>query len=72
MEKPEELLIAKYIHQDDELRKSVEEHRNFEAALEHFNKRLYLTPAEEMEKKKLQKLKLLSKDKIYQILTKYR
>jgi hypothetical protein len=72
MEKPEELLIAKYIHQDDELRKSVEEHRNFEATLEDFNKRLYLTPAEEMEKKKLQKLKLLSKDKIFQILTKYR
>jgi hypothetical protein len=72
MEKPEELLIAKYIHHDDELRKSVEEHRNFESALENFNKRLYLTPQEEMEKKKLQKLKLLSKDKIFQILTKYR
>jgi hypothetical protein len=72
MEKPEELLIAKHIHQDDELRKSVEEHRNFETALENFNKRLYLTPQEEMEKKKLQKLKLLSKDKIFQILTKYR
>jgi len=28
MEKTEELLIAKYIQQDDELRKSVEEHRN--------------------------------------------
>lgn len=72
MEKMDELLIAKYIQKDDELRKSVEEHRNFESALENFNKRLYLTPAEEMEKKKLQKLKLLSKDKIYQILAKYR
>ena len=72
MEKPEELLIAKYIHQDDDLRKSVEEHRKFETALGDFNKRLYLTPAEEMEKKKLQKMKLLSKDKIYQILNKYR
>ena len=72
MEKTEELLIAKYIQQDDELRKSVEEHRNFESALEDFNKRLYLTPAEEMEKKKMQKMKLLSKDKIYQILAKYR
>ncbi|HOD34587.1 MAG TPA: hypothetical protein PLR20_00640 [Syntrophales bacterium] len=72
MEKTEERLIAKYIQQDDELRKSVEDHRNFESALENFNKRLYLTPAEEMEKKKLQKLKLLSKDKIYQILSKYR
>ena len=72
MEKPEELLIAKYIHQDDDLRKSVEEHRKFETALEDFNKRLYLTPAEEMEKKKMQKMKLLSKDKIYQILAKYR
>ncbi len=72
MEKMDELLIAKYIQKDDDLRKSVEEHRNFESALANFNKRLYLTPAEEMEKKKLQKLKLLSKDKIYQILAKYR
>ena len=72
MEKTEELLIAKYIQQDDELRESVEEHRKFESALENFNKRLYLTPAEEVEKKKLQKLKLLSKDKIYQMLAKYR
>jgi len=72
MEKTEELLIAKYIQQDNELRESVEEHRKFESALENFNKRLYLTPAEEVEKKKLQKLKLLSKDKIYQMLAKYR
>ncbi|MBP1720872.1 MAG: hypothetical protein H6Q50_384 [Deltaproteobacteria bacterium] len=72
MEKTEELLIAKYIQQDNELRESVEEHRKFESALENFNKRLYLTPAEEMEKKKMQKMKLLSKDKIYQILAKYR
>ena len=72
MEKSDELLIARHIQQDEELRKSVEEHRSLESTLEDFNKRLYLTPQEEMEKKRLQKMKLLSKDRIFQILAKYR
>jgi hypothetical protein len=50
----------------------VEAHRKLETALEDFNKRIYLTPQEEIEKKKLQKLKLVSKDRIYAILAKYR
>lgn len=72
MEKSDELLIARHIQQDEELRKSVEEHRSLESTLEDFNKRLYLTPQEEMEKKRLQKMKLYSKDRIFQILAKYR
>ncbi len=72
MEKNDEVLIARYIGQDDELRKYVEDHKRFEEALEDFNKRVYLTPEEEIEKKKIQKMKLHGKDKIHQILTKYR
>jgi len=72
MERTDEVLIERYIQQDGELKQHVEDHRKLEIALEDFNKRIYLTPQEEIEKKKLQKLKLASKDRIYAILAKYR
>jgi hypothetical protein len=72
MERTDEMLIERYIQQDGELKQHVEDHRKLEFALEDFNKRIYLTPQEEIEKKKLQKLKLASKDRIYAILAKYR
>ena len=72
MEKSEENLIAKHIKHDDELRKYVEEHRQYEKTIEEYNQRVYLTSEEEMEKKRLQKMKLLGKEKIYTILSKYR
>ena len=72
MEESEELLIKKYIGQDEELSKYVKDHERIESDLEEYNRRIYLTPEEELEKKNLQKKKLLGKEKIYKILTKYR
>lgn len=72
MEVAEENLIQRYIHQDEELKRYVEDHKKLEADLEDFNRRIYLTPEEEMQKKNLQKKKLLGKEKIYKILEKYR
>jgi uncharacterized protein YdcH (DUF465 family) len=72
MERNDEMLIERYIQQDGELKQHVEDHRKLEVALKDFNKRIYLAPQEEIEKKKLQKLKLASKDRIYAILAKYR
>jgi hypothetical protein len=72
MEKIEELLIARYMNQDEELRKRWEEHQRYEKVLEDFNKRVYLTPQEEIEKKKIQKMKLVGKDRIHEILSRYR
>ena len=72
MERTDEMLIERYIQLDGELKQHVEVHRKLEFALEDFNKRIYLTSQEEIEKKKLQKLKLASKDRIYAILAKYR
>jgi uncharacterized protein len=72
MEEAEERLIRQHIDQDEELRKYVEDHNQLEADLEAYNRRIYLTPEEELEKKKLQKRKLLGKEKIFQILAKYR
>jgi uncharacterized protein len=71
MEKAEELLIEKYIHQDAELRESVQEHKKLEEEIERFNKRIYLTSEEETEKKNLQKKKLQKKEQIYKIMSKY-
>ncbi len=72
MEKWDEELIARLLPRDEELRKYIEEHRRYEEQLEKFNQRPYLTTEEEMEKKRIQKLKLAGRDKIEAILTKYR
>jgi N-dimethylarginine dimethylaminohydrolase len=72
MEKNEKELIAQYIDQDEELKKYVEQHAKYEEILEDLNSKVYLTPDEEIEKKTLQKKKLLGKEKIYEILSKYK
>ena len=72
MEKNEKDLIAQYIDQDEELRKYVEQHAKYEEILEGLNSKVYLTPDEEVEKKTLQKKKLIGKEKIYEILSKYK
>lgn len=72
MEKRELELIQKHIATDPELKRYVEEHETFERELEKFNKRIYLTPQEEMERKRIQKLKLAGRDCIERILRKYR
>jgi len=72
MEKRDEELISRYLEQDDELKRYVTEHREFERQLEEFNRRPYLTAEESIAKKKLQKLKLAGRDRIEQILAHYR
>ncbi len=72
MEQRDLELIGRWIERDPELKKYVEEHREFEKKLEEFNRRPYLTAAETMERKRLQKLKLAGRDKIEQILAQHR
>ena len=48
------------------------EHREYERQLEDFNRRPYLTAAETIERKRLQKLKLAGRDRIEQILAQHR
>jgi len=40
--------------------------------LEAFRNKLYLTPEEELEKKRIQKLKLASKDRLMEVLHRHR
>ena len=65
-------LIEQLMDRDPELKKHVEEHREYEKRLEEFNRRPYLTSMETMERKRLQKLKLAGRDRIEQILAQYR
>jgi len=72
MEKRDLELIQKYIPSDPELKRYVEEHEEFERQLAEMNRRLYLTAEEEVERKRIQKLKLAGRDRIEAILAKYR
>ena len=72
MEQRDKLLIEKHIDHEEELKKFVDEHVLFEKQLAELNDKIYLTPDEEMKQKKLKKLKLAGRDKIEQILKKYR
>jgi uncharacterized protein len=72
MEKKDEELIRTLLEREPELRQYYEEHVDLEQRLEAFQQKLYLTSEEELERKRLQKLKLAGKDKIMEILSRHR
>ncbi|MEK7783319.1 MAG: hypothetical protein AAB279_05265, partial [Candidatus Binatota bacterium] len=72
MERREEEFIISFLDKDPELKKYYEEHQELEKKLQGYQHKSHLSPLEEIEKKKLQKLKLAGKDKIMEILGKYR
>ena len=72
MEKKDEELIQSLLVRDPELNQYYEEHLTLERQLSEFNRKLYLTPEQELEKKQLQKRKLHGKDRIMEILEKHR
>jgi uncharacterized protein YdcH (DUF465 family) len=72
MERREEELIISLLDKDPELRKYYEEHQELEKKLLGYQHKSHLTPLEEVERKRIQKLKLAGKDKIMEILGKHR
>ena len=72
MEKHEEELIRSLIDRDEELKRYYEEHLHLERQLETLQHKHYLTPEEDLEKKRIQKMKLAGKDRIMEILGRYR
>ena len=72
MEKRDLQLIEKYSAVDEELRMYVEEHKKFEDSLEKYNQKPHLSLEEEIEVKRIKKLKLKGRDEIERILSKYR
>lgn len=72
MERQDLELIEQLSDSDPELKDIWDKHHEYERLLGEFNRRPYLTTAETIERKRLQKLKLAGRDKMEQILAKYR
>jgi hypothetical protein len=72
MERKDEELIKGLLDRDPELRQFYEEHVTLERQLADFQGRSHLTPEEEVEKKRIQKLKLAGKDRMMEILARHR
>jgi uncharacterized protein len=72
MEVKEEHAIVSLLDKDPELKKYYDEHRELERKLTEFQHRHHLTAEEEVEMKRIQKLKLIGKDRIMEILERHR
>jgi formyltetrahydrofolate synthetase len=71
MEHREEELIQQHSVHDVELKALYQEHLELKHQLEAFRHKLYLTAEEELEKKRIQKLKLASKDRLMELLNRH-
>ncbi len=72
MEQADLRLIEEWKDKDPELKKLWLEHLEFEEQLDRFNKRVYLTTEEDLERKTIQKKKLKGRDQIERILVRIR
>jgi hypothetical protein len=72
MEKRDEELIRSLIDRDVELRDHYHAHEDFERQLARLDAKQHLSVDEEVERKRLQKLKLAGKDRMMEILYRYR
>jgi uncharacterized protein YdcH (DUF465 family) len=68
----EEALVTKLRIEDSEYQKWEQEHKKLEDTLMSFETHRYLTPEEEVERKRIQKLKLAAKDRMMDIIRRTR
>ena len=64
----EQEIIEHLKKENEEFRKVLEEHHGLDATLAEIDRKVYLTPEEEVERKKLQKQKLVKKDKMAEFI----
>jgi len=72
MEAKDEQLILSLVDRDPELKRYYDEHVQLEKQLAQLNHKGFLNADEEVERKRLQKVKLAGKDRIMEILHRYR
>ena len=72
MEQNDQTLIQKLCEENPRFRLLYEEHVLFEKQLRAMDDRVYLTPEEEMDRRRMQKLKLAGKDEMEMILREHR
>jgi uncharacterized protein YdcH (DUF465 family) len=68
----EQEIIELLKKESEEFKKLDEEHRNLKNTLVEIDRKVYLTTEEEVERKKLQKLKLIKKDRMAELIRDYR
>jgi uncharacterized protein YdcH (DUF465 family) len=68
----EEALVTKLRIENSEYQMWEKEHKKLEDTLMSFETHRYLTPEEEVERKRIQKLKLAAKDKMMEIIRRTR
>ena len=64
----EDALMARLRTENPEFQKWEEEHHKLESTLASIDSHVYLTPEEEVERKRIQKLKLAAKDKMMDMI----
>ena len=67
MERIDRELIERALESNFELRKLYEQHARFEARLEKLGRQAYLTPAEQVEQKRLKRMKLVGVEKMIEL-----
>ena len=72
MDGREEQAIVSLLDRDPELKKYYEEHQDLEKQLSVYQHKHHLSAEEEVEMKRIQKLKLVGKDKMIEILEKHK
>ena len=65
-------IAEKMLKENEEFRKTSEEHHKLDEVLAEMDKKVYLTPEEEIERKKLQKQKLLKKDMLAEMIRQFK
>jgi uncharacterized protein YdcH (DUF465 family) len=61
-------VVDELLESHDEFRKLFRDHRTLDEQLEEMDRRSYLTPEEQVERKKLQVMKLHRKDRMAELL----
>ena len=72
MEAKDKQLILSLVDRDPELKRFYDEHVQLEKRLAQINHKGFLNQDQEVERKRLQKVKLAGKDRMMEILSKYR
>lgn len=68
LEGVDKALIERAQRENEEFRRLLEAHQAYEAELASYDELMYLSEAQEVERKRLQKLKLQGKDRMMAIL----
>jgi hypothetical protein len=72
MEVSEEALRVKLRMENPEFQQLEQEHRKLDSELMGFETHVYLSPEEEFERRRLQKLKLAAKDKMMEMIRRFK